>query len=66
MGPIDNKPALAKLMAWRWTGDKPLPEPLMTQFIDAYVALGANELIEYEKVTGHTIHGLSDPKWLFL
>ena len=36
MSPIDNKPALVRVMAWRWTGDKPLPEPMMTQFTDAY------------------------------
>ena len=24
-------------MAWRWTGDKPLSEPMMTQSIDAYL-----------------------------
>ena len=24
-------------MAWRWTGDKPLSAPMMTQFNDAYV-----------------------------
>ena len=35
--PIDNKPALAQVMAWRWTGDKPLPEPMLTQFTDAYM-----------------------------
>ena len=35
--PIDNKPALVQVMAWRWTGDKPLPEPMMTQFTDAYM-----------------------------
>ena len=35
--PIDNKPALVQVMAWRRTGDKPLPGPMMTQFIDAYV-----------------------------
>ena len=35
--PTDNKPALAQVMAWRWRGDKPLPEPMMTQFIDAYM-----------------------------
>ena len=33
--PIDNKPALVQVMAWRRTGDKPLPEPRMTQFTDA-------------------------------
>ena len=34
-GPIDNKPALVQVMAWRRTGDKPLPEPTLTQFTDA-------------------------------
>ena len=28
--PIDNKPALVQIMAWRRTGDKPLPEPMLT------------------------------------
>ena len=32
--PIDNKPALAQVMAWRQTGDKPLPEPMMIQLTD--------------------------------
>ena len=35
-GPIDNKPALVQVMAWCRTGDKPLPEPMLTQFSDAY------------------------------
>ena len=35
-GPIDNTAALVKAMAWRRTGDKPLPEPMLTQFTDAY------------------------------
>ena len=35
--PIDNKPALVQVMAWRRTGDKPLPETILTQFIDAYM-----------------------------
>ena len=26
-----------EVMAWRQTGDKPLPEPMMTQFTDAYM-----------------------------
>ena len=30
MSPIDNKPALVQVMAWRRTGYKPLPEPMMT------------------------------------
>ena len=36
-GPIDNKSALVRVMAWRRTGDKPLPEPMLTQFTDAYM-----------------------------
>ena len=35
--PIDNTPVLVQVMAWRQTGDMPLPEPMMTQFIDAYM-----------------------------
>ena len=37
--PIDNKPALFKVMACRQTGDKPLSELMLTQFIDAYMRL---------------------------
>ena len=33
-GPIDNKAALAKVMAWRRTGNKPLAEPMLTEFSD--------------------------------
>ena len=36
-GPIDKKSALVHVMAWRWTGDKPLPKPMPTQFTDAYM-----------------------------
>ena len=35
--PIDNKPALVQVMAWRRTGDKPLPELMLTQFTNAYM-----------------------------
>ena len=35
--PIDSKPALVQIMAWCRTGDKPLPESMMTQFTDAYI-----------------------------
>ena len=35
--PIDNKPALVQVMAWSWTGDKPLPEPMLTQFTEVYM-----------------------------
>ena len=35
--PIANTPALVQVMAWRRKSDKPLPEPMMTQLIDAYI-----------------------------
>ena len=35
--PIDNKPTLVQVMAWCQIGDKPLPEPMIAQFTDAYI-----------------------------
>ena len=35
--PIDNKWALVKIMDWRRMGDKPLSEPMLTRFTDAYM-----------------------------
>ena len=35
--PISNKPVLIQVMAWCRTGNVSLPEPMMTQFIDAYM-----------------------------
>ena len=37
VGPIDNNTLLAQVRAWRRGGDKPLPEPMMTQRNDAYM-----------------------------
>ena len=37
IGSINNKLALVQVMAWRRTGDKPLPELMLTQFTDAYI-----------------------------
>ena len=36
---IDNIPALVHIMAWGRIGDKPLSEPMLTQFADAYMRL---------------------------
>ena len=33
----DNKSALVQVMAWRRTGDKPLPEQMLTKCPDAYM-----------------------------
>ena len=34
---IGHKPALVLVMAWHRTGDKPLPEPMLTQYTDKYM-----------------------------
>ena len=36
-GPINNTPALVQVMAGRRSGDKPLSEPTLTRFTEAYV-----------------------------
>ena len=36
-GPINIIRALVEIMAWCRPGDKPLSEPRLTQFIDAYM-----------------------------
>ena len=35
--PIDSKSAMVQVMAWRRTGDKPLTEPMVAEFTDAYM-----------------------------
>ena len=35
--PFDNKSALVWVMAWYQTGNKPLPEPMLIQFTEAYM-----------------------------
>ena len=35
--PIDIKSALVRVMAWHLPGHKPLPEPMLTKFTDAYM-----------------------------
>ena len=37
VSPIDNKATLVQVMAWCRTGDKPLPEAMLIQFIDTYM-----------------------------
>ena len=36
-GLINNIPTLVQIMAWRPSGDKPLSEPMLTQFTDAHM-----------------------------
>ena len=39
---INNIPALVQIMVWRRTGDRPLYEPMMTRFNDAYMRHSAS------------------------
>ena len=32
-GPINNNPALVQILAWRWSSDKPLSEPIMVSLL---------------------------------
>ena len=41
-GPIDYKSALVQVVAWHRTGEKPLPESMLTQFTDAYIGLSTH------------------------
>ena len=44
-GPIDNNSALVDIMVWRGIGDKPLSEPMLTWFTDAYMWTRGNWVI---------------------
>ena len=47
-GPIGSKSSLVRVMAWRHTGNKSLPEPMLAQFVDAYVCyLAARPCLMY-------------------
>ena len=59
-GPIDNKSALIKVMAWWWIGNKSLPEPILAQSTDMYAVhvLGEMSSLEFE-LTKHTSYPTS-------
>ena len=42
LSPINNIPTLVQIMAWRRPGDKPLSEPMMVSFNDAYMRHSAS------------------------
>ena len=41
-GPINNIPVLVQIMAWGRPGDKPLSEPMLVKFTDAYICPSAS------------------------
>ena len=60
MGPINNNPALVQIMAWRQRGDKPLSEPVMVYFGNAYIHLSAS--MSYGIF--HNLGALPPPCWM--
>ena len=57
-GPIDNNPALVKIMAWRRPGDKPLSEPMMVIFL-TYICITRPQWIELFLVNHSDVVGAS-------
>ena len=56
--PINNIPALVQIMAWRWSGHKPLSEPMMVSLqslLTLICALGLNELFK-KKISLYDLH----------
>ena len=51
-GQIKNIPALVQIMAWHQIGDKPLFEPMLTQFTDAYISSPGGEQLIMIKLDG--------------
>ena len=41
-GSNNNMPDIIQIMAWRWTGDEPLSEPMMALFTDSSLHLSAS------------------------
>ena len=65
-GPVDNTPALVPVMAWHRTGDRPLPDSIMTRFIDVYMqhcGVGVGLLINRHRLRYWTFRGHTYPKY---
>ena len=69
-GLIEKRSASVQVMAWRRTGDKPLPKPMMTHFTDACMAPATDlsELYRWAMPTGqaHKSHNAPVPYRTFL
>ena len=57
---INNKSVLFPVMAWRRTGDKPLPEPMMTHVNNAYMRHPALLRTHLGQAIGATVNWTSD------
>ena len=58
-GPIKNIAALVHNIAWRWPGDKPLSEPMMVWFTDAYICSTRPQWVNMQYFVGDTFKHFS-------
>ena len=71
-GTIDDKTWLVQVMAWRHSGAKPLSEPMMTRFTEAYeldVVLNSSLSLDQNGVgnSEDKVKNIESPKvWLIL
>ena len=61
---VDDKAALVYVMSWCWVGNRPLPEPMMTQFTDAYIQHSC--LMYSIKIQATLYHTNIKPNYLML
>ena len=52
MGPVNDTPALVQVMDWHRTADQSLSEPIMAQFIDAYMRHSVEMIWRFSVLSG--------------
>ena len=62
-GPMYNKPTLVYIMDWCRIGAKPLSEPMMVYFTDAYMCHSANRIEWYRDNTFNSKLTWMVPRW---
>ena len=61
MVPSNDMPAFVVIMAWRWSGNKQLSEPMTAKFTAAYMRLSAS--MSYLAVIRYISNGRADLAW---
>ena len=56
-GLINNNPALVQIMVWRWSGDKPLYEPMLVSLL-THICVTRPQWVKFFRANGHTYHSL--------
>ena len=57
-GPINNNPALVQRMAWRWSGNKPLSEPMMVSLL-THICVTRPQWVKMS-------YGVTRPQWIMV